>query len=111
MQMEAVTIHDIRPLGGGRVLAVDLIDLLRLYEPEVRALSWACRDVWCLGDRADDFHRASDADGVVDGGELVRLASGGAVFSPPGAGSLRATGRIAPPLPSRPPVASSKIFC
>jgi len=74
--MEAVTIHDMRPLGTGQVLAADLIELLRLFEPEVRALFWVCRDVWCLGDRADEFRRASEAGRMLEGSELLRLASG-----------------------------------
>lgn len=74
--MEAVTIHDMRPLGSGRGLAVDLIDLLRLFEPEVRTLSWVCRDVWCLGNGAHELHRASEAGAVLDGSEMLRLASG-----------------------------------
>ncbi len=74
--MDAVTVHDMRPLGSGQALAVDLIDLLRLFETEVRALSWACRDVWCLGDRADEFYRAAQAGATLDGDALLRLASG-----------------------------------
>ena len=74
-RMEAVTIHDLRALGDGRVLAVDLIDRLCLFEPEVRTLHWACRDVWCLGDGADEFHRAAETGVALDGGELLRLAS------------------------------------
>ncbi len=65
-----------RPLGDGRVLAVDLIDLLRLFEPEVLSLSWTCRGVWCLGDGAREFERVSESGAVLAGGELLRLASG-----------------------------------
>ena len=37
-----IEIRDLRPIeGGGRVLAFDLIDLLRIIEPEGRDLAWA----------------------------------------------------------------------
>jgi hypothetical protein len=76
-RVESLTIHDMRPLGSGRVLAVDLIDLLRLFEPEVRALSWTCGgDLWCLGDGTAEFERVSESGAPLDGGELLRLASG-----------------------------------
>jgi hypothetical protein len=74
--MEAVTIHDMRHLGGGRVLAVDLIDLLRLFESEVRTLCWACRDVWCMGDGAKELHQAAETGAGLDGRDLLRLAAG-----------------------------------
>lgn len=74
--MEAVTIHDMRLLGGGQFLAVDLIDVLRLFEPEVHALSWKCAGVWCTSENADEFNRASEAGVPLDGKELLRLASG-----------------------------------
>lgn len=75
--MEAVTIHDLRPLGSGQVLAVDLIDLLRLFEPEVLALTWTIGgDLWCLGDGATEFEQVGESGAALGGGELLRLASG-----------------------------------
>lgn len=69
--MEALTIHDVCDHG----LAFDLIDLLRLYESEVLALSWICRGVWCLGDGATEFEQVSESGIVLDGEDLFRLAS------------------------------------
>jgi hypothetical protein len=74
--LEAVTIHDVRPLSGGQVLAVDLIDILRLCESDVLVSSWRLRDVDCLGDLADEFMRLGESEATVSGPELVRLASG-----------------------------------
>jgi hypothetical protein len=74
--MEAVTIHDLRSLGGGRVLAVDLIDLLRLCEPDALASSWRISYVDCMGDLAGEFMRSGDTNATVSGPELLRLATG-----------------------------------
>jgi hypothetical protein len=74
--LEAVTIHDMRPLGDGQVMAVHLIDILRLWEPEILASSWRVSCVDCLGDLADEFVRLGDANGTISSPELLRLASG-----------------------------------
>jgi len=74
--MNAITIHDLRESIGGRVLSFDLVDILRLAEADVRASSWRCRHVECVGDLAEDLHRAADAGNPVTGTELLRLASG-----------------------------------
>jgi hypothetical protein len=74
--VEAVTIHDLRPLSGGQVLAVDLIDILRLCESDVLLSSWRLRNVDCAGDLADEFMRLGESEATVNGQELVRLASG-----------------------------------
>jgi hypothetical protein len=74
--MEAVTIHDLRPSGGVRILAVDLIDILRLCEPEVAASSWRLHAVECFGDLAGDLERLAESDAMISGQELLRLASG-----------------------------------
>jgi hypothetical protein len=74
--MRAVTIHDMRPLGRGQVLAVDLIDILRLCEADVTTSSWKCSYVECLGDLACEFMSVGDAQGIISGEELLRLASG-----------------------------------
>ncbi|MCI0459896.1 MAG: hypothetical protein L0Z62_23340 [Gemmataceae bacterium] len=73
--MPAVTVHrSCEPNGGG--LEFDLIDLLRLAEPEVRASTWRCRCVECEGERADELHQVSDSGAVITGDELLRLAAG-----------------------------------
>jgi hypothetical protein len=74
--VEAVTIHDLRPLGGGQVLAVDLIDILRLCEPDAVASSWRISYVECVGELAEAFMRLGDANATVSGPELLRLAAG-----------------------------------
>src|SRR4051812_33080297 len=72
MRHQAVTIHDIRD----GVLAFDLIDILRLAEPDAGSSGWRCRNVECTGDLAEELHRVSEADLAVSGGEMLRLASG-----------------------------------
>jgi hypothetical protein len=72
MRHQAVTIHDIRD----RVLAFDLIDILRLAGPDAEASSWRCRNVECTGDLAEELHRASDAESALTGVEMLRLAVG-----------------------------------
>lgn len=74
--MEAVTIHDMGRLGDGHLLAVDLVDLVRLFEPEVRELSWTCRYVECVGNAAYELYRAAETGAALDGADLLRLASG-----------------------------------
>jgi hypothetical protein len=74
--MQAVTIHDLRAFGAGKVLAFDLIDILRLAEPDVISSSWRCRNVECTGDLADELHHASDVEMEVTGQDLLRLAAG-----------------------------------
>src|SRR3954468_17730102 len=72
MRHQAVTIHDTRD----RVLAFDLIDILRIAGPDVESSSWRCRNVECTGDLAEELHRVSDADAAVNGAEMLRLAGG-----------------------------------
>ena len=73
--MEAVTIHDTRPLGSISVLTYDLADLLALAGPDALASSWSCKIVECLGPRADEIHRAAES-GSVKGARLAELAAG-----------------------------------
>ena len=70
--MESVTIHD---LAKG-VLAVHLIDILRLCEPKARQSSWHVDGVDSLGLLSDVFNRIGDDKAVVEGDELLRLAAG-----------------------------------
>lgn len=72
MRHQAVTIHDTRD----RVLAFDLIDILRLAGPDAELSSWRCRNVECTGDLAQELHRVSDAESVLTGAEMLRLAGG-----------------------------------
>src|SRR6185503_14067976 len=70
MRHQAVTIHDIRD----RVLAFDLIDILRLAGSDAESSSWRCRNVECTGDLAEELHRVSDAESTLTGAEMLRLA-------------------------------------
>jgi hypothetical protein len=72
MRHQAVTIHDTRD----RVLAFDLIDILRLAGPDAESSSWHCRNVECTGDLAEELHRVSDAGSALTGVEMLRLAGG-----------------------------------
>jgi hypothetical protein len=72
--MKAVTIHDLRALDDGHVLAFDLIDILRIAEPDAQSSFWRCRNVECTGDLAEEVHRVSDAGSVLPGPEMLRLA-------------------------------------
>jgi hypothetical protein len=72
MQHHAVTIHDTRD----RVLAVDLVDILRLAGSNAQSSSWRCRNVECIGDLAEELHRASENGSVLTGPELIRVAGG-----------------------------------
>jgi hypothetical protein len=72
MRHQAVTIHDARD----RVLAFDLIDILRVAGPDVESSSWRCRNVECTGDLAQELHRVSDAESVLTGAEMLRIAGG-----------------------------------
>jgi hypothetical protein len=72
--MEAVTIHD---LSANGVLAVHLIDILRLCEPEaVRSLWRVNNNIECLGALMAEFEQASDTKTAIGGTELLRLAGG-----------------------------------
>ena len=75
-EVEAVTIHDTRVLGGSRVLAVDLIDILRLCEQDVLASAWRLSYVDCFGALAGEFMRLSAENAIISGSELIRLAAG-----------------------------------
>lgn len=73
MRHQAVTIHDLHD----RVLAFDLIDILRLAGPVAESSSWRCRHVECMGDLAEELHRACEAEPALPGAEMFRLADGG----------------------------------
>jgi hypothetical protein len=70
MRHRAITIHDTRD----RVLVCDLIDILRLAGPDAGSSSWRCRNVECTGDLAEELHRVSDAESILTGAEMLRLA-------------------------------------
>ena len=76
VMMEAVAIHDARSLGGGRFLAFDLIDVLRVALTDVLESMWRCRNVECAGPMADKLHNASEKGIELGGADLVRLAAG-----------------------------------
>jgi hypothetical protein len=74
--MRAVTVHDLKRLDGGSVLAFDLIDVLRLAEPGAGDSRWRCRYIDRVGEHAAGVHGSSDSGAIVPGDELLRLASG-----------------------------------
>jgi hypothetical protein len=74
--MEAIRIYDRRPCGDGQILAVDLIDILRPKEANVRASWWRLAHVECVGPLADEFMQLGDEEATVSGEELLRLAAG-----------------------------------
>ncbi|HEV2293594.1 MAG TPA: hypothetical protein VGR35_07050 [Tepidisphaeraceae bacterium] len=72
MRHQAVTIHITRD----RVLALDLINILRVAGPDAESSSWGCRKVEASGDLAHELHRVSDAESVLTGADMLRLAGG-----------------------------------
>jgi diaminopimelate decarboxylase len=72
MQVQAVTIHDLRD----GVLAFDLIDILRVLGPDAESSSWRGKNVDCTGDLADEMHGFSDSDVALTGAAMLRLAGG-----------------------------------
>jgi hypothetical protein len=74
--MNAVTIHDMQERGGFRWLAVDLIHVLKVFEPEVLASSWRCRRFWCIPKFGDEACDDSAAGKQMTGPELLQWASG-----------------------------------
>jgi hypothetical protein len=76
LAMYAVTIHDLRSLDGGSVLAFDLVDILRLDERGVVESVWRCRGVESMGGHAAALHAASEGGVTIPGDVLLRHASG-----------------------------------
>lgn len=74
--MEAIRIYKRRSYGDSQILAVDLIDILRLKEANVRASWWRLANVECVGPLADEFMQLGDEEATVSGEELLRLAAG-----------------------------------
>ena len=72
MRHHAVTIHDTRD----RVLAFDLVDILRVVGLDAKSSSWRCRSVECTGDLAAELHRVSVSGSTLSGAEMFRLAGG-----------------------------------
>jgi hypothetical protein len=71
-----MTTISIRDRAANGTLALDLVDLLRLAGPTVVTTQWTCRGVEAVGYLADDLHRAADHGDIVDGRDLLRIASG-----------------------------------
>ena len=74
--MHAITIHDMQEREGFRWLAVDLIHVLRLFEPEVLSSSWQCRQFWCIPRYGDEARDDSEAGKQMTGSELILWATG-----------------------------------
>ncbi|MDQ2950375.1 MAG: hypothetical protein M3Y27_31290 [Acidobacteriota bacterium] len=74
--MHAISIHDRHEEGNFRWLAVDLIDILRLYEPEAAASSWQCRNFWCVPETCDPVRDDSDSGKHLSDPEMLRWAEG-----------------------------------
>src|SRR5262245_17891896 len=74
--MEAVTIHDSRSADNSEVLAFDLIDILRVCEPDVLASTWRISCVECLGPMASELMHGAESKASICGNELLRLAAG-----------------------------------
>ena len=73
--MHAVTIHDVREINGGRLLAFDLLDILKLYELEVGTSSWEYRNVWCIGRDGNELSLGTETANTLTGTEILRFAS------------------------------------
>lgn len=71
--MRGIMIRDISPTENA--LAFDLIDILRAIGPQAERSIWKFEGLECLGDAADHLHAVSDNASVIDGKDLVRLAS------------------------------------
>lgn len=74
--MHAITIHDMQEHEGFRWLAVDLIHILRLFEPEVTASLWQCRRFWCIPPTGDEVRDDSEEGKRMAGTELLVWAAG-----------------------------------
>jgi hypothetical protein len=69
--MTGLEIRDRTPAG---VLAFDLRDILTAIGPRIRALTWSCSDLECVGEAAEELHRVADEGTQVDGVMLENLA-------------------------------------
>jgi hypothetical protein len=72
--MRVVTITDRE--GEGAALGFDLVDILRLLEPELHRTEWTLSGTECIGREADRVHRIDDDGQRVSGTRLLALASG-----------------------------------
>jgi len=73
--MYAVTIHDTHKEEGWQgILAVDLNDILRLYEGEVLASCWQCRDFWCIPPHGNECRDDSEAGLTMSGAAFLQWA-------------------------------------
>ncbi len=58
--MEAVTIWDTKDAGNGhRILSFDLVDILKLVEPELPGSEWYVESVEAVGEAGGEFDRLS----------------------------------------------------
>jgi hypothetical protein len=69
--MHAITIHDIR----NGLLAFDLLDILKLYEADIYASSWKCRNVWCIHKDGRELHLFSEKPKALTGKEMLQFAT------------------------------------
>jgi len=70
--MYAVTIHDTHQEEGWQgILSVDLSNILRLYEGDVLACSWQCRDYWCIPPSGDECRDDSQLGQRMSGAEFM----------------------------------------
>jgi hypothetical protein len=74
--MHAVSIHDKNQDGDFRWLAVDLKDIVRVYEPQLAKSSWQCRDFWCMPETGGETRDDSSEGLVMNGVEFLRWADG-----------------------------------
>jgi hypothetical protein len=70
--MRVVTITD----REGAVLGVDLVDILRLLQPELHQTEWTLSGAECVGREAERVHRIDEDRQRVSGTSLLALASG-----------------------------------
>ena len=75
--MEAVTVWDTKDAGSGhRTLSFDLVDILKLVEPELPGSEWQLEKVVeAVGEASRDFDRLCETSEPIQGPELLALAS------------------------------------
>jgi hypothetical protein len=66
---------EIRDRTSAGVLAFDLREILAALGPRIRALTWTCSGLECVGDGAEELHRIADEGTPVDGATLDELSA------------------------------------
>jgi hypothetical protein len=72
--MRVVTITDRE--SDGAAPGFDLVDILRLLQPELHQTEWTLSGTECVGPEAEQVHRIDDGRQRVSGTSLLALASG-----------------------------------